>query len=145
MKVLPETKIKRRKKDMTGSKNFNREFMTVISDIMFQFPIYIRCVVLRGWILVEYQNVYKVSYLSTFHLSKTEKRTKHWVKSVWVWGVFWSVFFCKSPYSFRLQVNTDKKLRIQAVLTLWNILKSTSYSIINVETFRMSCKSPTKT
>ena len=64
------------------------------------------------------ENVIKFILLFNFHC----------LKSVQIWSFFWSVFFCiwteygdlrsKSPYSVRIQNNTDqKKLRIWTLFT----------------------------
>ena len=56
---------------------------------------------------------------------------KHCIKSVQIRSYFWSLFFCirieyedllrKSPYSIRIQENTEQKLlRIWTLFTFWN-------------------------
>ena len=78
---------------------------------------------LKLYATFSYQLVYKVLYI--FYIFMQDQ---HCVKSVQIQSFFWSVFSCirteygdllrKSPYSVRIQENTDqKKLRIWTLFT----------------------------
>ena len=84
------------------------------------------------------RNIWHIEHIKTKIIARQIFNVKfdyeHCVKSVQIQSFFWSVFYrirteyghlpCKSPYSVRIQKNTDqKKLRIWTLFMQWKFQK----------------------